>query len=87
MWLILGIIAIVAAFINLYMYKTGKDYKIAMTIGFSFTALILCVEYTVVYKWVEGKNWYALLDVVPTMEISLWVLMIISILLNITPIF
>lgn len=50
MWLILGIIAIVAAFINLYMYKTGKDYKIAMTIGFSFTALILCVEYTVVYK-------------------------------------
>ncbi len=26
MWLILGVIAIVATFINLFMYKTGKDY-------------------------------------------------------------
>ena len=42
MWLILGLIAIVITFINLYMYATGKDYKIAMAMGLSFTALILC---------------------------------------------
>ncbi len=29
MWLILGLIAIVATFINLFMYTTGKDYKLA----------------------------------------------------------
>ena len=41
MWVILGLIAIVATFINLYMYGTGKDYKLAMAMGLSFTALTL----------------------------------------------
>lgn len=87
MWIILGIIAIVATFVNLYMYKKGKDYKLAMAIGLSFTALTLCAEYSAVSKWVKGGDWSALLDVVPTMEKALWFLTIISILLNIAPIF
>ena len=87
MWLILGIIAIVATFINLYMYKTGKDYKLAMAIGLSFTALTLCAEYSLISNWVKAEDWSALLDLVPTMEKSLWILTIFSILLNITPIF
>ncbi|ABR48270.1 conserved hypothetical protein [Alkaliphilus metalliredigens QYMF] len=86
MWLILGVIAIVATFINLYMYKTGKDYKLAMAIGLSFTALTLCSQYSLVSKWVKVEDWSALLDIVPTMEMALWVLTIISIVLNITPI-
>lgn len=86
MWLILGVIAIVATFINLYMYKAGKDYKLVMAIGLSFTALTLCSEYSLVSKWVKVKDWSALLDVVPTMEMWLWILTIISIVLNITPI-
>ena len=86
MWLILGVIAIVATFINLFMYKTGKDYKLTMAIGLSFTALTLCSEYSLVSKWVKVKDWSALLDVVPTMEKGLWILTIISIVLNITPI-
>jgi Na+/H+-translocating membrane pyrophosphatase len=86
MWLILGVIAIVATFINLFMYKTGKDYKLTMAIGLSFTALTLCSEYSLVSKWVKVKDWSALLDVVPTMEMWLWILTIISIVLNITPI-
>ncbi len=86
MWLILGVIAIVATFINLFMYKTGKDYKLTMAIGLSFTALTLCAEYSLVSKWVKVKDWSALLDVVPTMEMWLWILTIISIVLNITPI-
>jgi magnesium-transporting ATPase (P-type) len=87
MWLILGIIAIVATFINLYMYIIGKDYKLAMAMGLSFTALTLCAEYSLISNWVNREDWAALLDVVPGMEKALWFLTIVSILLNITPIF
>lgn len=86
MWLILGLIAIVATFINLYMYGTGKDYKLAMVMGLSFTALTLVAAYSMVSDWVKVEDWSALLDVVPTMGIAFWVLTIISILLNITPV-
>lgn len=86
MWLIIGLIAIVATFINLYMYATGKDYKFAMAMGLSFTALTLCAEYSLVSVWVEVEDWAALMDVVPGMERALWLLAIVSILLNIAPI-
>lgn len=86
MWIILGVITIAATFINLYMYKSGKDYKLAMAIGLSFTALTLCSEYSLVSGWVKVEDWSTLLDVVPTMKIGLWILTIISIALNITPI-
>jgi len=72
MWLILGLIAIVATFINLYMYKTGKDYKLAMAMGLSFTALTLCAVHSLVSNWVKAEDWPALLDVVPTMEKALF---------------
>lgn len=85
MWIILGVIAIIATFINLYMYGTGKDYKLAMALGLSFTALTLVAEYRMVSDWVKVEDWSALLDVVPTMETALWFLTILSILLNITP--
>ncbi|MGE7985326.1 hypothetical protein [Lysinibacillus fusiformis] len=86
MWLIFGLIAIVATFINLYMYTTGKDYKLAMAMGLSFTALTLCSEYSFVSRWVKVEDWAALEDVVPGMERALWFLTIVSILLNIVPI-
>lgn len=86
MWIAFGVIAIVATFLNLYMYKVGKNYKLAMAIGLSFTSLTLCSEYTLISEWVEVNDWSALLDVVPSMEISLWFITIISIVLNITPI-
>ncbi|MEC0665394.1 hypothetical protein P8864_05505 [Priestia flexa] len=85
MWLLLGLIAIVATIINLYMYKTGKDYKLAMAMGLSFTALTLCAEHSLVSDWVKGEDWSALMDVVPTMEKAVWFLTIVSILLNIAP--
>ncbi len=87
MWLLFGVIAIVATFINLYMFKVGKDYKLAMAMGLSFTALTLVAEYSMVSSWIKLEDWPALLDVVPTMATSLWILTIISILLNISPIF
>lgn len=86
MWLIFASIAILATFINLYMYRIGKDYKLAMAMGLSFTTLTLVAEYKMVSDWVKLKDWSALSDVVPTMEIALWIMTTISILLNITPI-
>lgn len=85
MWIILGLIAIVATFINLYMYIAGKDYKLAMAMGLSFTALTLCAEYSLVSEWVKTKHWPALWEV-PNFEKVLWFLTIASILLNIAPI-
>ncbi|WP_391203616.1 hypothetical protein [Psychrobacillus sp. L4] len=86
LFMIFGVIAIVATFINLYMYKVGKDYKLAMAIGLAFTALTLCSEYSLVSRWVKVEDWSALGDVVPGMERALWFLTIVSILLNIAPI-
>ena len=86
MFLILGIIAIVATVLNLYLYKVGKDYKLAMAMGLSFTALTLVSGYSMISGWVKVKDWAALLDVVPTMTTVLWGLTIVSILLNIIPI-
>lgn len=87
MWFILGLIAILATFINLYMYKSGKDYRLALALALSFTALTLCAELSLVSNWVKIEDWGALSDVVPSMEIALWFLTIVSILLNITPLF
>ncbi|WP_085994213.1 hypothetical protein [Oceanobacillus senegalensis] len=86
MWVILGVIAIVVTFINLYLYATGKDYKLAMALGLSFTALTLCADYSYLTRWVEAEDWAALMDVVPGMARVLWLLTIASILLNIAPI-
>ncbi|MGY3715799.1 hypothetical protein ACWE42_09775 [Sutcliffiella cohnii] len=86
LFMIFGVVAIVATFINLYMYKAGKDYNLAKAMGLSFTALTLCAEYSLVSMWVEVEDWAALMDVVPGMERALWFLTIVSILLNIAPI-
>ncbi|WP_033542744.1 hypothetical protein [Planococcus sp. CAU13] len=86
MWILFGLIAVIATFINIYMYGTGKDYKLAMAMGLSFTALTLVAEYSMVSEWVEAEDWSALLDVVPAMETTIWGWTIILILLNITPI-
>ena len=85
MWLILGPIAIAATLINLYLYAVGKDYKLAMAIGLSFTALTLCAEYSLVSAWIKAEDAAALWEV-PNFERALWFLTIVSILLNIAPI-
>ena len=86
MFLVMGILAIIATFFNLYFYKIGKEYKIAMAMGLSFTALALVTEHSMILNWVQLEDWVALLDVVPTMTTVLWILTVMSILLNITPI-
>ena len=85
MWLILGVIAILTTILNLYLYKIGKDYRLAMVMGLSFTALTLLAEYTMISNWVKAEEWSSLADVVPTMANALMILTVISILLNIAP--
>ncbi|MDR4938132.1 hypothetical protein RGU11_17265 [Rossellomorea marisflavi] len=85
MWMVLGLIAIAATILNLFLYFSGKDYKVAMALGLSFTALTMCAEYSLVSQWVKARDWSALEDVVPGMEKALWVLVIVSILLNTAP--
>lgn len=86
MWLIFGLIAITATFINLGLFASGKDYRLAMAMGLSFTALTLVADYGMVADWVVSEDWSALMDVVPGMSAALWVLTSLSILMNITPI-
>ena len=87
MWFLFGIIAIFMTGINFFLYAVGKDYKLAMALALSFTALSLCAQYSYIDNWVQSEDWSALADVVPIMAKALWVLTIASILLNIAPIF
>lgn len=85
MWILLGLLAITATFINWYRFIAGKDFQLAMALGLSFTALTICADYSLVSGWVNASDWAALEDVVPTMEKALWFLTLASILLNMTP--
>jgi hypothetical protein len=87
MWLILGVIAIVLTVVNLSLYAAGKDYKLAMAMALSFTALTICADYSYLTRWVKAEDWAALSDVIPGMARAFWFLTIVSILLNIAPIF
>ncbi|GGA48779.1 hypothetical protein [Psychrobacillus lasiicapitis] len=87
MWAILGGIAIVITVINLSLYAAGKDYKLAMALALSFTALTICADYSYLTRWVKVEDWAALSDVIPGMARAFWFLTIVSILLNIAPIF
>lgn len=86
MWVLLGIIAFIATFSNLYLYGRGRDYQLAMAMGLSFTALTLVAQYSMVADWVKIEDWSALIDVVPTLEVALWILTAVAIFLNIAPI-
>ena len=53
------------------MYIAGKDYKHAIAIGLSYTAITLCSVYSLVSRWVTVEDRSALGDVVPGMERAL----------------
>ena len=87
MWFILGLLAIGLTFSNLVLYKKGKDYKLAMALALSLTALTVNSFYTIFEKFVASKDWGALEDVVPSINKPMFVLIGISIVLNLLPIF
>lgn len=87
MWIIFGLLALLATGVNYYRYKQGTDYRLAMALALSFTALTLWSEYRLVSDWVKAEDWAALMDVVPIMGRVLWMLTITSVVVNIMPVF
>ena len=82
MWLFLGIAAIITAVLNIIWTLNDLDAKWFRFISLSLTALTLCAFYTEVYQWILIKDWSALYDVVPTMSKALWIITILSIIIN-----
>ena len=82
MWLFLGMAAIITAVLNIIWTLNGLDAKWFRFISLSLTALTLCAFYTQVYQLILIKDWSALYDVVPTMSKALWIITILSIIIN-----
>ena len=82
MWLVLGIIAIVAAIMNVVWTIRHRQAKWFRFISLSFTALTLCAFYSMANRWAELGDSSALLDVMPTLSMVLWVLTAASIVIN-----
>lgn len=87
MWLVFGVLSVIATVFNLYLYIKGKNYHLAMGLALAFTTLTLTSTYSMAADWIIEGDMSALLDVVPTMSNVLWILVSISILLNLTPTF
>nr|WP_239581382.1 hypothetical protein [Jeotgalibacillus terrae] len=81
----MGFIAIAATLINIYLFSTGKDYRLAMAAGLSFTALTLCAEISFVAGQAEREDWSAVREVVHY-QWALWGLTIASIFINVLPV-
>ena len=87
MWFILGLIATGLTLTNLVLYKMGKDYKLAMACALSFTALTVNSFYSILEQFVFSRDMSALEDIVPYVNRPMFVLIGISIGLNLLPIF
>ena len=59
-----------------------KNAELYRYLSLSFTALTVCAFYSSAARDVAEKDWSALMDTVPTISTALWVLVLISILIN-----
>lgn len=82
MWVLFGVIAIVFAVWNVIFDVQEKKSQYLRFLSMAFTALTLCTFYHLEAQWVIHHDWSALEDTMPTMSKALWVLTILSILLN-----
>lgn len=85
MWIIFIAIAIILTCANLYLYVTARNFTVVMALALSFTALTVCAALRLIANWVNGEDWSALLDVVPTMTNVLWVFTLLLIFINLAP--
>lgn len=82
MVIVLGIAAIVFAVLNIVFTMKKKNTELYRYLSLSFTALTVCAFYSSAARDVAEKDWSALMDTVPTISTALWVLVLISILIN-----
>lgn len=82
MWLIFGVGAIIFALLNVitvFKIKSSKYYRFC---SLSLTALTVCAFYSDGARRVIQEDWAGLMDTMPTMNKALWVLVILSIVIN-----
>ena len=82
MWALFGGCAIITAILNIVWYFREKNSDLLRFSSISLTALTMCAFYNQSNQWVIAEDWSALMDVMPTMSTTLWVLVIASILIN-----
>ena len=82
MEIVLGIAAIIFAVLNIGFFFFYKNAELYRYLSLSFTALTVCAFYSSAARDVAEKDWSALMDTVPTISTALWVLVLISILIN-----
>lgn len=82
MWMIFSLIAIIFALLNLYTFIVDKDPKWFRFISLSFTTLTICACYNDATRRIIDDDITGAMDVMPTMNHILWILVIMSILIN-----
>ncbi len=87
MWIILGIAAAITAFLNLAFGIAKKPNRWFGFSSLSLTALTVCAFYSDAANRVVQEDWPGLMDIMPSMSIFLWVLVVLSIVMNAVPFF
>lgn len=88
MQIVFGLLAILLTLLNIsYSIKKQENNILFMALALSFTALTMMAFHHQISSWVKSEDWIALMDVVPTMNSILWLLVLISIIVNLGSIF
>lgn len=82
MWLILGIGAMIFALLNVTFTFKEKNTNWYRFISLSLTALTVCAFYSDGTRRVVKEDWSGLMDTMPIISKTLWILVILSILIN-----
>lgn len=82
MWVLFGIAAIVTAILNVIWTVWNRDAKWFRFISLSCTAFTICSFYVQAGEWAANKDWWALEDVLPSVSNSLWLLTVMSVVIN-----
>ena len=82
MWMVLGIGAIVFTVLNLAWTINNKNAEWFRFAGLALTALTVCAFYADGAGRVAAEDWSGLMDIMPTMNRTLWICTVISILVN-----
>lgn len=82
MWMLFGFGAIITALLNVIWMLFRRETKWFRFISLSLTALTVCAFYSQAGRWVLAEDWSALMDVVPSVSVILWILTAASVIIN-----
>ena len=82
MWIFFGITAIVTAILNVIWTIWNHDAKWFRFISLSCTAFTVCSFYGQAGEWATNRDWWALEDVLPSVSSALWLLTVMSVVIN-----